>query len=80
MPRKEYYVRKDERKKLAAHWGQRKLFLSELYFLTKYAGLSKNVIYAGAAPGKHTKYLATLFPEHKFILVDPSPFHIEENE
>ena len=29
------------------HWGQRKLFLSELYFLTKYSKLGKVVIYAG---------------------------------
>eukprot|EP00961_Rhodomonas_salina_P157699 2122912-Rhodomonas_salina.1 len=32
------------------------------------------VVYAGAAPGTHTRYLIELFPELKFVLVDPSPF------
>lgn len=59
------------------HWGQRKLFLSELYFLTKYSKLGKVVIYAGAAPGTHIEYLATLFPEHIFLLVDPCHYDIK---
>lgn len=33
------------------------------------------MLYAGAAPGNHIHFLAEqLFPELKFILVDPAPF------
>ena len=62
------------------HGGQRKLCLGEVQFLTMYGGLSKYVVYAGAAPGNKTFYLHTLFPEHKFILVDPSKFELWINK
>jgi len=67
------------------HLGQRKLFLNELQFLTKYSNLfneksdeskSEYVIYAGAAPNNHIYFLYELFPNIKFIIVDPSPFNI----
>jgi hypothetical protein len=61
------------------HHGQRKLFLNELQFLTKYleSRYDKSyVIYAGAAPCNHIYLLHRLFPNVKFILVDPSPFTI----
>jgi len=32
------------------------------------------VVYAGAAPGTHMRYLIELFPKLKFVLVDPAPF------
>ena len=57
------------------HWGQRKLLFSEIEFLTLYGHLAKTVVYAGAAPGTHINYLSKeLFPEHKWVLVDPAPF------
>lgn len=56
------------------HWGQRKLFLSEMEFLTKYGDLAKTILYVGAATGEHTVYLSQLFPNHKFILYDPREF------
>ncbi|KAG2374826.1 hypothetical protein C9374_010403 [Naegleria lovaniensis] len=64
------------------HWGQRKLLMSEIEFLTLFApcadyyGANKQIIvvYAGAAPGRHIAYLAELFPYLKFILVDPNNF------
>lgn len=57
------------------HWGQRKLLLSEIEFLTLFSEPGVTVVYAGAAPGTHTASLARLFPEvHQFVLVDPSPF------
>ena len=59
------------------HWGQRKLFLSELWFLTHYGHLAKNVVYAGAASGTHIPFLVTLFPDHYFILVDPGKFKLK---
>lgn len=60
------------------HVGQRKLFLTEVQFLTDWAAPTDNkiCIYAGAAPSNHTGYLASLFPNIKFILVDPNPFNI----
>jgi cap2 methyltransferase len=75
-PRLPYYPRQWEKKKSIRHWGQRKLLLSEILFLTKWGDLASTVIYAGAAPGKHIEYLSKLFPKHNFILVDPNPFGI----
>lgn len=55
------------------HWGQRKLLLSEIEFLTR---IGKDqlqgavVVYAGAAPGIHINYLADLFPTVLFVLFD----------
>lgn len=68
--------------KISAHFGQRKLFLSELHFLTQYlrtrtSNLPLLVVYPGAAPSKHTGYLAQLFPEVTFILIDPTRFGIK---
>ena len=62
------------------HRGQRKLFLSELEFLTNWflenPTTQEYVIYVGAAPGNKTHYLSRLFPVAKFILVDPAPFNL----
>lgn len=57
------------------HFGQMKLFISELEFLTIYGHRSRVVIYAGSADGKHIPYLAHLFPENYFILWDPAPMY-----
>lgn len=58
------------------HWGQRKLLLSEIDFLTR---LSKThyhiVVYAGAADGKHIKILVDMFQNVEFHLYDPREFH-----
>ena len=78
-PRKQYSRTKAwEKKKDIIHWGQRKLFLSELWFLTKYGHLATCVVYAGSAPGTHIPFLAQLFPKHKFILIDPSNFDLKD--
>jgi hypothetical protein len=53
--------------------------MSELWFLTLYGDLSLTVVYAGAAPGTHTCYLAKLFPKHYFILIDPSKFVLRKD-
>jgi hypothetical protein len=61
------------------HWGQLKLLLSEIEFLTPYQGnIVHNVIYAGASPGIHIPILAKMFPKFIFTLVDPQPSMIEE--
>jgi hypothetical protein len=58
------------------HFGQRKLLLSEIQFLTAWApGLHRRgrVVYAGAGPGTHITLLAALFPQLTFHLFDPRP-------
>lgn len=77
-PRRQYYQRKNELRS-TNHWGQRKLFLSELEFLTLYGHESQTVVYAGAAPGVHMAYLARLFPRHEFHLYDPADFSLEKS-
>ena len=67
------------------HWGQRKLLLSEIEFLTNYwneydQNLKKYVLYVGAAPGEHIKHLIKLFPTIHFILYDPAPFTIKPSD
>jgi hypothetical protein len=65
--------------KPSLHIGQRKLFLSELQFLTntlKRYDVSGYVIYVGAAPSNHLYRLFTYFPNLKWILIDPSRFNI----
>ena len=80
-PRMQYRRRKGE-VKTTLHWGQRKLLMSEIDFLTRYAcdGGKYAVVYAGAAPATHAKYLSSLFPEVMFVLVDPNPFDCPESE
>jgi len=64
------------------HNGQRKLNMVEWLFLTdavrESGGRNANitVVYAGAAPANHTGYMAHMFPNIKFILVDPNNFAI----
>lgn len=78
-PQTEYHSRDWTSKKDVIHWGQRKLLMSEILFLTKYGHLSQTVVYAGSAPGKHIPYLSYMFPTHHFTLVDPNPFGIESS-
>lgn len=75
-----YQRRKDE-EKTTVHWGQRKLLMSEIEFLTQIAGdmakaETSAVVYAGAAPGTHIRCLSRLFPDVQFVLVDPAPFTV----
>jgi cap2 methyltransferase len=72
-PRMRYQRRRNEWK-TTEHWGQRKLLMSEIEFLTMHAKKGRVVVYAGAAPGDHTNFLSEMFPEVTFVLVDPSPF------
>jgi len=63
------------------HHGQRKLFLAELQLLN-YA-IEKNTsnrdilfVYTGAAPCMHLGKLLDMFPNIKFLLIDPNEFWI----
>jgi len=62
------------------HWGQRKLLLAEIEFLLICAkdpisSTCNTVVYVGAASGAHLTLLFQLFPNIKFILVDPAKFN-----
>ena len=60
------------------HVGQRKLALAEVDFLSRNAHLSRTVVYAGAGPGIHFPVIARLFPEHRFILYDLTPYEFAD--
>lgn len=77
----ESYRRRTNEERTVIHWGQRKLFLSELEFFTLYAKPNDIVLYVGSAPGNHTFFLTLLFPFiEKFILIDPCPFYVKPTE
>lgn len=81
-PQEKYRSRKEE-EKISTYWGQRKLAMEEITFLTiNWLNSIKNpiVVYAGAAPGEHTPFLSTLFPQATFHLYDPAKFKIRETE
>ena len=58
------------------HYGQRKLLIGEIMFLTMMVDPDKtyNVIYAGSAPCLKYPVLRELFKNCRFILIDPNPF------
>lgn len=57
---------------------QRKLILSEILFLTNMDAKEGNVLYIGAAPGKHIFFLSKMFPNLKFFLFDNQKFDVRE--
>lgn len=62
------------------HLGQRKLFVTELWFLSHYLRRYDNkavVVYVGAASGAHIKILLNLFPNVEWHLYDPAKFVIK---
>lgn len=77
---KKYESRKGEIKS-TNHWGQRKLFMSEIGFLLMFDKNTPYIcLYVGAAPGNHIPYLSSLFKNVEFVLVDPSDFKIKESK
>jgi len=55
--------------------------MNEVELLTIHARAEDTVVYAGAAPGNHLRYLAkVLFPLLNFVLIDPAPFNITPND
>lgn len=61
---------KNKNRNTVVHWGQRKLLLSEIEFLTIASLPGDTVVYAGAAPCHHLPLLCRFFPTVKFILYD----------
>ncbi|CAF0994879.1 unnamed protein product [Brachionus calyciflorus] len=83
------YQRRSNQDKSTIHFGQRKLLLSEIEFLTIVTNelhsmnTNKKVvfIYAGAAPGNHTPMIIEMFPFiDLFVLVDPAKFKFSEKK
>jgi len=74
----EYYSRKNGVKR-SIGWGQLKLLLTEIQFLTLYWDPilvpKPKVVYVGAADGTHIPILAELFPTITFHLYDPREFN-----
>ena len=63
---------------MESHWGQRKLLMSEVMFLTTALETPLDeliMVYAGAAHGGHILFLVKLFPNLYFDLYDPAPFN-----
>jgi hypothetical protein len=76
--KRESYQRRMFASKSIEHWGQLKLLLSEIEFLTLYwlqrpemREKPVHMVYAGASPGSHIVILAELFPLLTFDLYDP---------
>jgi hypothetical protein len=74
------YQNRTYKDKSVVHWGQRKLMLSEIEFLTLYAEKGITCVYAGSAPGNHITFLSDMFHEINFVLIDPSDFSIKETD
>ena len=76
------YRQRTDDDKFAIHWGQLKLMLSEIEFLSIYWDINlipnPTCVYAGAAPGIHITLLSQMFPKINFDLYDPADFKIKE--
>lgn len=86
FPRKPYKKEKNHFRPVL-HWGQLKLFLSEVELLNLIiAGKINNtgkpplLLYVGAAPGNHTNFLSDMYPDVKFDLWDGQPFVCRETD
>lgn len=75
IPENLKYCRSGTLLKQSIHIGQLKLFLSEIQFLTDSLETCTEpavVIYAGSAPSNKIPYIQKLFPNVKFVLIDPN--------
>lgn len=82
------YERRKTVFKRALHWGQLKLMLTEIEFLSLVLKRYKDahdvrpiyMVYAGAAPGHHIIWLSKIFPMIHFELYDPNDFVVKDSE
>lgn len=86
-PQREYYSRKvyDDKPTYLVHWGQRKLLLNEIAFLTYFWDPKEVpdpvIVYVGAAAGDHIPILLELFPQiSEMHLYDPAKFSIRPTD
>ena len=81
-PELEYHSRGGEDKRIIG-WGQRKLGLTILQFLTLFwdSKMIQNpvVVYAGAATGENISFVSKLLPKVQWHLYDPVSFNIVES-
>ena len=77
------YMKEDDKQKVYdqtrilrnVHWGQLKLFCSEMFLLLRHTPSTvSDVLYIGAAPGEHIFVLAGLFPQFRYHLYDSENF------
>lgn len=71
------YCSRNKDIKSAIHWGQRKLIVSEIQFLSQYCreDVSYHIVYVGSAPGTHIAFLDEMFLcRHTWELIDPGMF------
>jgi len=77
-PRLEYRRRKDD-EKTSVSYGQRKLLMSTISFLSQHCrDIQKGIVlYAGAAPSINTGIAISLFPGYEWHLYDPARFSLK---
>lgn len=74
-----------EQTNITCHWGQRKLFYTEVEFLTiasQHMNIDKEeclIVSIGAANGAHTALYKDLFPNTQFLMYDPAKFAIQQD-
>lgn len=76
----EPYRSRNKEVKSSIHWGQRKLIISEIQFLSLYAlpKTAHHIVYVGSAPGTHIAFLDDMFDrQHTWELIDPGQFDRE---
>lgn len=77
---------KEQDIKFSGHWGQRKLLMAEIEFLSivsKFISLDKKdalIVYIGAANGVRDNIYKAMFPNTQWILYDPLEFAIKPCE
>ena len=78
------YRRRNDEEKTGVSYGQRKLLLTVLQFITNYWDPAQIpnpcILYIGSSPGNNIEIIAELFPEVEFHLYDPNPFKIKKSE
>lgn len=78
------YKRRKNEEKTSVKFGQRKLLLVVIQFLTNFWDreniTNPVVVYAGAAPGNNIRIISQMFPSIVFHLYDPRDFKIKETE
>lgn len=72
------YTKTEFLEKTSIHWGQLKLFATELEFINLYWNPEQIpnpiIVYVGAARGTHIQILSELYPQFKFHLYDEPRF------
>lgn len=69
------YAEREYENQVGTHWGQRKLAIELLEFLTLFVKTGDElVVYVGSAPGSNIRFVSQFFPGLKWHLYDPARF------